>query len=527
MNSDSDRLRTRQVDAPSLGARLVCLMVTVAAFIGLAGVSETRGDPSVEVVVNISGAVKDGPRHLAGAKIEIVDDNGLVIRQATSGVDGGYRVEGLRLTPGHFVVRASLTADPSLRRVERDFSLRTDQMGNEIRLSFTFDLSFGVRASPPGHPRSMPSPGPRAAPPPPTPAPPHPRAGEGPPRPPPRSAPGSRDGEGGSARNYIDEKVFYVTDRKRTGGSTPSDFFGGGRGDAVAYGTVDVSIPRDHRMGELEAPSMWKFEFRENPEKHVVLLRVTPQDIDHFYAGLSSLVGRSKSKEAFVFIHGYNVSFEDAARRTAQLAYDLGFDGAPILYSWPSQASAFQYTVDEANVEWTAFHLKTFLEEVASRSGAKTVHLIAHSMGNRALTAALRTIATETRTTPPPRFKQVVLAAPDIDSGVFRQLAQAIETTADRITLYASSKDEALAASKKVHGYARAGESGASIVIVPGIDTIDVSVVDTSLLGHCYYGDNKSILSDMVSLIREGLEPVKRGLKPASLGANAYWAFQP
>ena len=41
-------------------------------------------------------------------------------------------------------------------------------------------------------------------------------------------------------------------------------------------------------------------------------------------------------KQVFVFVHGFNVSFENALRRTAQIAYDLNFDGAPFLFSWPS-----------------------------------------------------------------------------------------------------------------------------------------------------------------------------------------------
>ena len=34
-------------------------------------------------------------------------------------------------------------------------------------------------------------------------------------------------------------------------------------------------------------------------------------------------------------------------RRTAQIAYDLKFEGAPIVYSWPSQEGLLSYTVDE------------------------------------------------------------------------------------------------------------------------------------------------------------------------------------
>jgi hypothetical protein len=38
------------------------------------------------------------------------------------------------------------------------------------------------------------------------------------------------------------------------------------------YGTRDVSIPRDRRMGELESPSIGRLQFREDPSKDVVLL---------------------------------------------------------------------------------------------------------------------------------------------------------------------------------------------------------------------------------------------------------------
>ena len=97
---------------------------------------------------------------------------------------------------------------------------------------------------------------------------------------------------------------------------------------------------------------------------------------------------RSKTANAFVFVHGYNVTFEDAARWTAQITYDLGFDGAPTFYSWPSRGSVPAYTIDEQNIEWTQSNLRRFLEDFFTRSQAQNVYLIAHSIGNRALTRA-------------------------------------------------------------------------------------------------------------------------------------------
>jgi hypothetical protein len=45
---------------------------------------------------------------------------------------------------------------------------------------------------------------------------------------------------------------------------------------------------------------------------------------------------------------------------------------------------------------------------------------------------------------------------------------------------------------------------------VPGIDTIDVSAVDTDLIGHVYYGDNRSVLTDISELFRSARPPEER-----------------
>jgi esterase/lipase superfamily enzyme len=307
--------------------------------------------------------------------------------------------------------------------------------------------------------------------------------------------------------------------------SAVSAAYGTERGK-LELGTCEVSIPKVHEVGQLESPSVLRLEFREDTSRHVVLLGVQPEPADRFYADLHDCVGRSQHKSAFVFVHGYNVSFEDAARRTAQIAYDLKFDGAPIFFSWPSQAGILQYTVDENNVSWSAPHLLNFLIEVARQSGAERIHLIAHSMGNRALTSALRDLSLM-RLPDMPSFNEVILTAPDVDADTFtNDIAPAIVKTAQRVTLYASSNDEALIISKKVHGYPRAGDSGSQLIVLRGIDTVDVSAVDTSLVGHTYYGDNSTVLADIFELLNASIPADKRHwLKPERLGILKYWVF--
>ncbi len=344
----------------------------------------------------------------------------------------------------------------------------------------------------------------------------------------PEAAPTARIDAPAAANGNKDlmRRVFYGTDRKASGMMQPKKFYGNERGE-LQLGFCEVSIPPDHKMGELEAPKWWKLEFSENPNKHIVLLKVQELSKDSFFTELRSQIDKVSDKEAFVFIHGYNVTFEDAARRTAQMSYDLGFGGAPIFYSWPSQGEIADYTVDENNIDWTAPHLKEFLSMVAAESGAQKVHLIAHSMGNRAMTDALQVIVNERRLGGSPMFNQVVLAAPDIDAEIFkRDIAPRIQKVAERVTLYASSNDKALLVSKRIHGAPRAGDVESGIITLPGIDTIDASLVDTSLVGHSYYGDNRSIISDMCLLLNLKLPPDRRNLLPKDVEGGRYWAVK-
>jgi esterase/lipase superfamily enzyme len=338
------------------------------------------------------------------------------------------------------------------------------------------------------------------------------------------SAPSSQAPGG---KNYAVVRALYATDRNRTNSADPAEAFGSLR-STLSFGYCEVSIPRDHRMGELESPSIWRLELRENPAKHVVLLQTVVKSKDEFFGDLAARVRASASNSsAFVFVHGYNVSFEDAARRTAQISYDLAFEGAPVFYSWPSQAKTSAYTIDEQNIEWAQANLKGFLDEFFQRSGAQNVYLIAHSMGNRALTRAVASLLTE-KPALRSRLKEVILTAPDIDADVFkRDIAPSLTATGRPITLYASSEDLALVASKKVHGYPRAGDSGRGLILIPGIETVDATLVDTSLLGHSYFAESRSVLSDMFYLIRRGQRADMRfGLDRVDDQAGRYWKFK-
>jgi len=322
-------------------------------------------------------------------------------------------------------------------------------------------------------------------------------------------------------------RIYYATDRARTGDTDPDNFYGGERGE-LELGTATVSIPPHHVPGNIERPSIWTLEFSEDPARHVVLKAVTPGEREAVFAEMRSQLAETGSESAFVFVHGFNVPFNEAAQRTAQMAYDMDFDGLPILYSWPSRASVLSYIADTAVVNLSGRRLLTFLEDVVARSGAKRIHLIAHSMGNRALTDALELFALR-HEDEPPAFDQVVFAAPDLDAGLFAAMAQTIRGAAQRLTLYASDKDWALAVSRKLHGdAARAGQGGRRILQAAAVDSIDMTSVGEDMLMHSYYANNPSALSDILSLFWRDAPPEDRcGMKQSTGEFGAYWQYVP
>ena len=299
-------------------------------------------------------------------------------------------------------------------------------------------------------------------------------------------------------------------------------------GNQLDYGICHVNIPPNHQVGELESPSIFKLEFSEHPVEHVILRRVIRSDEQTFYEDLNQCLDQTVSRSTFIFIHGFNVGFDDAVKRTAQIAHDLRFEGSPICFTWPSQGDLENYTQDRAHAVDSAVHLQKFLEDIVSRTGSNNIHLVAHSMGNQVLVDALDRMANQHSVESPP-FNQIIMAAPDISNNGFRErYAEAVLDLSRHVTLYASSNDWALTISMGINGMNRAGLSGEHIMIVEGVDTIDVSEIDTSVIGHSYLHDHPNMLKDLQALVGLAPQPAsaRKWLVPVLLGTDQkYFRF--
>jgi len=319
--------------------------------------------------------------------------------------------------------------------------------------------------------------------------------------------------------------LYYATNRAPD--ADGDLYFSGARGD-LSYGISQISIPPGHVMGQHEEPSLLKLEWSNEDDKHINVRNVRTLDREAFIKRLGKAVEASPGHKLMIFAHGYNEAFPDASRRVAQFASDLKFPGPVVLFSWPSQGSLTGYTVDETNAEWAESHFVELMTAMLEQVPVQSIYVVGHSMGNRIIGNAMITLSGERLESDLMLFREIIMIAPDIDADVFQMdMAPRLARTGIHITLYASSRDRALMASKAFHSYPRAGDSGEALVVVDGMETIDASDVSGGLIGHSYFAEDRRIMEDIFGLLQTGQRADDRfGLEAVETGQGRYWTFR-
>jgi esterase/lipase superfamily enzyme len=347
--------------------------------------------------------------------------------------------------------------------------------------------------------------------------------------------------------------VFYGTDRVRVprqaiptvqpaahDGAERLDY-GPGRAGRLELGQALVTVPKVHQVPAIERPWVYRIPLtdiviyaeKEDPALHFTLQEVEALSREDFLALVRERLQRSSqyAGHALVFVHGYNTTFDYALYRTAQIAYDLGFDGAPFVYSWPSNGAILSYPYDRESAEQAQPHLREFLELVTRETGAKSVSIIAHSMGNQLLLPVLRELK---RSAPPGiEISELIMAAPDVGRDNFAFLAREIRGLAKGVTLYASATDRALLASRQFWSTPRAGEVPTEgPFVLDGIDTIDVTALSTEVFGlnHSGFAERTPLIADIRQLIQKNMRPPESRepkLQRVPAGERQFWRYTP
>jgi len=372
--------------------------------------------------------------------------------------------------------------------------------------------------------------------------------------------------------------LFFITDRSPEQDEQGNLRYGYGRTNSLAFGTAVVNLGRNITWEELLEASRTQqrlkpvnLELREVKEiirgpgtplpyakidgrivERPDLAKQNEEAIQAVRQVMVEQLNLTPRKEVFVYIHGYNNSFEDAAFGMAELWHFMGRIGVPIIYTWPAgHPGVFGYTYDRESSEFTVYHLRKVLSEIAGIPEVEKVHLIAHSRGTDVVVNALRELTLQIRAAgrdPIEKLKihNMILAAPDLDVQVAEQriAGDRLAQSAKRFTIYTSPKDKAIGIAAKLFAspVGRLGTLGmeqlpetvtrdleygtANFAVVNFSGAKNTTQTQGDQYGHSYFRDAPTVSSDIVLMIRDDLDPGAPGRPLESLGLK-FWRIPP
>ncbi len=307
--------------------------------------------------------------------------------------------------------------------------------------------------------------------------------------------------------NYSDTRaldILIVSNRKLKSehfGCT-NDQLGVTPDTAVHFGACKINVPKNHSTGQIRLTK----DNRQSSHEYFKILNSKSLTEAAVFEYL-----KKSERYPLVFVHGFNLRYEDAVLRASQIAYDLKYQGPIVLFTWPSGAGdgfldeqmiTRTYDSNLKNAKDSIGVFKDFLNQL--RANNLKVNLVVHSMGHQIVLPALKDFAT---LNPDAKIiNELILNAPDFEADEFINIADAVKENSRRITIYCSYNDRAMVASEFYNKNPRLGGCAFS----ESIDSINVSLVDGSALGlgHGYYA-SRAILGDVFQVLL-GIDAEKR-----------------
>ena len=243
-------------------------------------------------------------------------------------------------------------------------------------------------------------------------------------------------------------KVDLLVATTRAADENPAVLFSGERGTGLTVNAVDVSIPPEanRKVGQVQ----WPKRLPADPLRDFVTVSVDPLDGER--AGETWLkTHMAKSRRVLVFVHGFNNRYEDAVYRFAQIVHDSHADVAPVVFTWPSRGSIFDYNYDKESTNYSRDALEELLTRTAANPAVSDVTIMAHSMGTWLTVEALRQMAIRNGHVAS-KINNVILASPDLDVDVFGRQFTSLGKDKPHFTIFVSQDDRALALSRRISG---------------------------------------------------------------------------
>lgn len=281
------------------------------------------------------------------------------------------------------------------------------------------------------------------------------------------------------------------------------------------------------RMPDCDGPAQKITDLRGKQLMYAALERDGTVRFYHAQAWWDALAGRlSDGHPPLLFIHGYNNS--NGSALTTALAIERAIRGnhEVIALTWPSYDRIPKYFWDETNAAWASAMSGELIRHLATMPGKLTV--VGHSMGNH--------LALDGVTQLDPAFRSqhvaaLIMASPDVDrANMHRELGDGLGIP---VTIYGSTRDQALSASWRAHGMPRAGDLADwvtghapdySLEDIPGADIVDTSLVTIGMLHHSDFISTPEGAADLCRVV-SGAADLKDGRDPVT-GHPGRWMLR-
>jgi esterase/lipase superfamily enzyme len=366
-----------------------------------------------------------------------------------------------------------------------------------------------------------------------------------------------------------DIPVMYVTNRTESSLTANGPRYGHGRSKEMVYGVARIGLSPEPTWEELVDDSVRSPRGRPYTKRVASVERLgsfTPttsfteirdgrlmmshsgydyltEQREAFESAMDLWFGPGGTGPVYVYVHGFNNTFQDSVFRVAESWHFGARHGLPIAFTWPAGYGGLTgYAYDRESGEFSVVHLKMLLWMLANSERVEEVHLISHSRGTDLASTALREIQFEIRgvfhrslygpaaglpfinevrpgTEPYQvlKIRTLVLAAPDMDLDVFAQrfFNEGLIHAADRLVIYTSERDSALGLSNWLFGgSSRLGDMKIEKLDPKALETVDkikdLQLINCDVRGstsHGYIFQHPAAFSDLILLLRDDLDP--------------------
>ena len=363
--------------------------------------------------------------------------------------------------------------------------------------------------------------------------------------------------------NFGDFGLLYATDRKPAPDPGERPFYTNEAGFQVRLGSARVEAGQPglnwdqvRRISLSERRSgHYPLKIRSVEETGVVertrtLLTREPEDVETFIgdnkdfaARVDARLAATDVKDAFIYVHGFRVAFDEPVLVAAEMWHFLGYRGVFIAYAWPSTPRMTAYLSDLETAKSMARNFRLFLSYLRENTKVERIHIIAYSAGSRVVVRALEQLAmlnadaADEALRKEPNIGNVNIVGGDISLQEFASAAtDGMLRVPERTIVYLSSSDQALTWSRRLFRRKRLGEmwvetlpKQAQVFLrsYPSLELVDVTDAagSTTGNGHAYFRDSPWVSSDILTLLAHDPDPGHRGLvrDPDQL----VWRFPP